>query len=63
MNNLQPIGTAQDFHIPTKTTTYARKYLTHRSLVLFSWFARLRQIARARAAIDLSALQYGNLKY
>jgi hypothetical protein len=43
---------------PAKTSTYGRKYLTRRSLVLYSRCARLRQTVCTPAGIDLSALQY-----
>jgi hypothetical protein len=45
--------------IPTKTNTYAWKYLTRRSLVLYSHVARRPEIGGAPAGIAVSALQYG----
>jgi hypothetical protein len=51
----------RQFYIPAKTITYARKYLTRRSLVLYSGAHRPPRNRRAPAGIDLSALQYGIL--
>jgi hypothetical protein len=58
-HNLRADCFREEFYIPTKTNTYAWKYLTRRSLVLYSGAPPGRRNGRPQAAIDLSALQYG----